>query len=149
MIEVVVHVLACPAGVPLNVTVLVPCGDPNPLPVIVTVAPTAPEVGERLVMLGTAIAIVVVKSNSAAIANRRALCILFLHREALTTIASRVREVLRLVVAPHCHTAATKPAPDTPPECDYNSRSRMLCNFGLEEYTPEWFMMTARLRKIP
>jgi hypothetical protein len=56
--------------VPLNLTVLVPCGDPNPLPVMVTTAPTAPEVGDRLVILGTAIAEVVAKSSSAAIANR-------------------------------------------------------------------------------
>ena len=32
----------------LNLTVLVPCVDPNPLPAIVTDAPTAPDVSERL-----------------------------------------------------------------------------------------------------
>jgi hypothetical protein len=42
------------AVVPLNFTVLVPCGEPKPDPVIVTDAPTAPDVGERLVMLGAA-----------------------------------------------------------------------------------------------
>jgi hypothetical protein len=42
------------AVVPLNVTVLVLWVEPNPVPVIVTVAPTAPLVGERLVMLGAA-----------------------------------------------------------------------------------------------
>ena len=42
------------AAVPLNLTVLVPCAEPNPVPVIVTEAPTAPEVGERLVILGAA-----------------------------------------------------------------------------------------------
>lgn len=40
------------AAVPLNVTVLVPCDAPKLVPVIVIAMPTAPEVGERLVMLG-------------------------------------------------------------------------------------------------
>jgi hypothetical protein len=40
------------AVVPLNFTVLVPWLDPKFVPVIVTEAPTAPVVGERLVMLG-------------------------------------------------------------------------------------------------
>ena len=40
------------AAVPLNVTVLVPWVDPKFDPVIVTDAPTAPEVGDRLLMLG-------------------------------------------------------------------------------------------------
>jgi hypothetical protein len=40
------------AVVPLNFTVLVPCVVPKFAPVIVTDAPTAPVVGERLVMLG-------------------------------------------------------------------------------------------------
>ncbi len=40
------------AVVPLNLTVLVPCVAPKFVPVIVTDAPTAPVVGERLVMLG-------------------------------------------------------------------------------------------------
>ncbi len=40
------------ASVPLNVTVLVPCDDPKLVPVIVTKAPTGPEAGLRLVMLG-------------------------------------------------------------------------------------------------
>jgi hypothetical protein len=42
------------AGVPLNVTVLEPCVEPNPLPAIVTDAPTAPEFGVRLVIDGPA-----------------------------------------------------------------------------------------------
>jgi exopolysaccharide biosynthesis predicted pyruvyltransferase EpsI len=42
------------AVVPLNVTVLVPCVDPKLVPVIVTDAPTAPNVGDKLVMLGVA-----------------------------------------------------------------------------------------------
>jgi hypothetical protein len=40
------------AGVPLKVTVLVPCVEPKCPPVIVTEVPTAPDVGERLVMYG-------------------------------------------------------------------------------------------------
>jgi hypothetical protein len=40
--------------VPLNLTVLVPWVEPKFVPVIVTDAPTAPEVGERLVILGAA-----------------------------------------------------------------------------------------------
>jgi hypothetical protein len=41
-------------AVPLNLTVLVPRVEPKPLPVIVTDAPIAPEVGERLVIFGAA-----------------------------------------------------------------------------------------------
>src|SRR5208283_4129095 len=40
------------AAIPLNLTVLVPCVAPKFAPVIVTDAPTNPEVGFRLVMLG-------------------------------------------------------------------------------------------------
>jgi len=43
------------AGVPLNVTVLEPCGDPKFDPVIVTEVPTGPDVGLRPVMLGAAL----------------------------------------------------------------------------------------------
>src|SRR5258705_394241 len=45
------------AVTPLNVTVLVPCGDPKLVPVIVTVAPTAPLVGdsELIVAVGTTV----------------------------------------------------------------------------------------------
>jgi hypothetical protein len=39
---------------PLNLTVLVPWDDPKFVPVITTVAPTAPEVGDKLVMVGAA-----------------------------------------------------------------------------------------------
>jgi len=42
-------------GVPLKVTVLVPCVDPNPLPVMVTDVPTGPEVGPKLEMLGNTV----------------------------------------------------------------------------------------------
>ena len=38
--------------VPLNVTELVPCVTPKFVPVIVTEVPTAPEVGDKLVMVG-------------------------------------------------------------------------------------------------
>jgi hypothetical protein len=44
--------LVAVAAVPLNVTVLVPCEAPKFAPVIVTLAPTNPEVGFKLVMLG-------------------------------------------------------------------------------------------------
>jgi len=40
------------AAVPLNLTVLVPCVAPKFAPVIVTLAPTNPDVGFKLVMLG-------------------------------------------------------------------------------------------------
>jgi len=40
------------AAVPLNVTVFVPCVAPKFVPVIVTEAPTGPDVGFKLVMLG-------------------------------------------------------------------------------------------------
>jgi hypothetical protein len=40
------------AVVPLNLTVLVPCVAPKFAPATVTGAPTGPDVGERLVMLG-------------------------------------------------------------------------------------------------
>jgi len=47
--------LAGVPAVPLNFTVLVPCVDPNVVPVTVTDAPTAPDVGDRLVMFGTTV----------------------------------------------------------------------------------------------
>ena len=40
------------AVVPLNFTVLLPCVGPNVVPEIVTVAPTAPVVGDRLLIFG-------------------------------------------------------------------------------------------------
>src|SRR5258706_8818205 len=40
------------AAVPLNVTVLLPCVAPKPVPAIVTAAATGPLVGERLVRVG-------------------------------------------------------------------------------------------------
>jgi hypothetical protein len=44
--------LVAVAAFPLNLTVLVPCVAPKLAPVIVTAAPTAPVVGDRLVMTG-------------------------------------------------------------------------------------------------
>jgi hypothetical protein len=41
---VVLHALAGAAEVPLKVTVLVPCGDPKLVPVMVMDTPTAPEI---------------------------------------------------------------------------------------------------------
>ena len=55
LIEVLAQVVGVP-GVPLNVTVLVPCDEPKLVPLIVTDTPTAPEVGVRLVILGVAAA---------------------------------------------------------------------------------------------
>ncbi|SRR6266403_2684085 len=43
------------AVVPLNLTVLVPCVDPNVVPVIVTEAPTAPDVTDKLVIAGVTV----------------------------------------------------------------------------------------------
>jgi hypothetical protein len=53
-IEVALQLAIEVAVVPLNATVLVPWVDPKFAPVIVTDAPTAPVVGETLVMLGAA-----------------------------------------------------------------------------------------------
>lgn len=51
---VLFHVGAAAADVPLNLTVLVPCEEPNPVPVIVTEVPTTPMAGDRLVIAGPA-----------------------------------------------------------------------------------------------
>jgi hypothetical protein len=51
LIEVAAQVVGV-AGVPLNLTVLVPCVAPKFVPLIVTEVPTAPEVGVKLVMVG-------------------------------------------------------------------------------------------------
>jgi hypothetical protein len=53
-IEVAFQLPIVVAAVPLNVTVLVPCVEPKFAPVIVTDAPTAPEVGDTVVTLGAA-----------------------------------------------------------------------------------------------
>lgn len=60
------------AVVPLNLTVLLPCVDPKPDPAMVTEAPTAPEVGVRLVIEGAAATTLVATRNSAE-RNRTAL----------------------------------------------------------------------------
>jgi hypothetical protein len=51
------------ATVPLNFTVLVPWVEPNPVPVIVTDAPTAPEVGDKLEIDGAAPAALAARST--------------------------------------------------------------------------------------
>jgi len=43
------------AFTPLNMTVLVPCEPPNPVPVIVMAAPAMPEVADKLVILGATV----------------------------------------------------------------------------------------------
>src|SRR6202034_2087246 len=53
-IDVALQLPMVVAVVPLNATVLVPCVEPKFVPVIVTDAPTAPDVGDTLVMLGAA-----------------------------------------------------------------------------------------------
>ena len=53
LIEVALQLVTV-AVVPLNVTDPDPLVEPKPVPVMVTDAPTAPEVGDRLVMLGAA-----------------------------------------------------------------------------------------------
>jgi hypothetical protein len=53
-IDVAVQLPIEVAAVPLNFTVLVPCVVPKFVPVIVTGAPTAPVVGDKLVMVGAA-----------------------------------------------------------------------------------------------
>src|SRR5882672_778168 len=40
------------ATIPLNAIVLVPCADPKLVPVIVTLVPTGPDVGDRAAILG-------------------------------------------------------------------------------------------------
>ena len=51
-IEVALQLLIVVAVVPLNFTVLAPWVAPKFVPVIVTEAPTAPDVGDKLLMLG-------------------------------------------------------------------------------------------------
>jgi hypothetical protein len=48
--EVAFQLVGTPV-VPLNETVLVPCGEPKFVPVIVTVVPTTPALGVTLLML--------------------------------------------------------------------------------------------------
>jgi hypothetical protein len=54
LIDVALQLVGIPET-PLKFTVLLPCDDPKFLPVIVVAVPTAPEVGEMLVMLGAAV----------------------------------------------------------------------------------------------
>jgi hypothetical protein len=53
-IDVLLQLVIDAAGTPLKVTVLVPCVAPKSVPVIVTLVPTPPEFGERLMTLGIA-----------------------------------------------------------------------------------------------
>ena len=55
-IEVALQLVGA-ALVPLNVTVLIPWLAPKFVPVIVTEVPTAPEVGDKLLMLGGGITV--------------------------------------------------------------------------------------------
>ena len=52
VVRLVAVQLVTVAAIPLNATVLVPCVDPKFVPVMVTAAPTAPDVGFRLVIVG-------------------------------------------------------------------------------------------------
>src|SRR5580658_5259746 len=54
VMEVLLQLVGEPVAA-LNVTELVPCNVPNPLPPIVTAVPAMPEVDDRLVMLGTTV----------------------------------------------------------------------------------------------
>src|SRR5437879_2624757 len=56
------------AAIPLNVTALVPCVAPKFAPVIVTDAPTNPEVGFKLVMLGAGTALFTLTATPALVA---------------------------------------------------------------------------------
>jgi hypothetical protein len=51
-IEVLLQLVIDDGAIPLKVTVLVPCVAPKSVPVIVTLVPTLPEFGERLITLG-------------------------------------------------------------------------------------------------
>jgi hypothetical protein len=53
-IDVDVHPVTVVAVIPLNFTVLVPCVVPKLVPVIVITAPTAPLVGDKVVIVGAA-----------------------------------------------------------------------------------------------
>jgi hypothetical protein len=69
LMDVALHKVIVIAVVPLNFTVLVPWLVPKPLPVIVTDVPAPPEVGDRLVMLGAAIARTGMKRNATNVDN--------------------------------------------------------------------------------
>jgi hypothetical protein len=59
-IDVALQLLIEVAAVPLKVTMLVPCAAPKPVPVIVTEMPTAPEAGDRLlIVVGMAVYVAV------------------------------------------------------------------------------------------
>jgi hypothetical protein len=56
------------AAIPLKVTALVPCVAPKFAPEIVTEAPTSPDVGFRLVMLGPAAVLLTLTVTAALVA---------------------------------------------------------------------------------
>jgi hypothetical protein len=62
--------LVTDAEVPLKVTVLLPCDVPKFEPVIVTDVPTAPDVGERLEMVGPAALHIAGKRTATSSANQ-------------------------------------------------------------------------------
>jgi hypothetical protein len=53
--EVFVQLVIPVATVPLNVTLLPPCAPANPVPLMVTLAPTAPELGDTLEIVGVTV----------------------------------------------------------------------------------------------
>jgi len=55
--------LVAVAEVPLNFTVLLPWDEPKFVPVIVTEAPTAPDVGDRVVIVGAAACVSIAANN--------------------------------------------------------------------------------------
>ena len=69
-IEVAPQLEIVVAVVPLNLTVLVPCVEPKPLPAIVTELPIAPVEGVRLVILGAAKAKMAVDTERKKAKNR-------------------------------------------------------------------------------
>ena len=70
---VVVQLVALPAPIPPNVTVLDPWGIPKFVPVIVTGDPTAPEAGFRLVIMGAVLPLPLAGLNAATAAPQLAL----------------------------------------------------------------------------
>jgi hypothetical protein len=86
LIVVAFHDVMLAAVVPWKVTVLVPWLEPKLVPVIVTVAPAPPDVGDRLVMLGAACAMGEIKNRditTQTACNRMSIC---------TPSTSRLRE---------------------------------------------------------
>ena len=68
IMAVALQLVGVAGGPPLKVTVLAPCVDPKLVPVIVTNAPSTPEVGFKLVMVGEVLTLVVADLNAAVAA---------------------------------------------------------------------------------